>query len=120
PPPLPAAAPLAPLKKKFRYYRLPRGVPAWDSPLILLGGGGLVLLLLIGSFVWWSLGRTSGDQVFAAAEADYSSGAYTQAIHKYDQFLRRFPRHASVSMARVHRGLAQLRVATENGTDWPT
>lgn len=81
----------------------------WESPLILFGGGAILLLLFVGILLLWSLNRRTGDELLAAADADYQAGAYTQAIHKYDKFLEDFPRHPQAGAARVRRGLAQVR-----------
>ena len=32
-----------------------------------------------------------------------------QAIAPFDQYLEKYPKHGSVSMAKVHRGLAEMR-----------
>jgi outer membrane protein assembly factor BamB len=91
----------------------------WDSPLLIGGGGLLVLLCLAGGVLFWSLNRQTGEQALAQAEDDYRSGSYSQAIHKYDQFLEKFSGHPGASVARVHRGLAQLRQAVDGTSDWP-
>ncbi len=75
--------------------------------------------MVVGAVLLWALRRQSGDEVLAAANEDYRAGSYTQAIHKYDQYLRRFSRHQGVSSARVKRGLAQLRQAVLEGGNWP-
>lgn len=90
----------------------------WDSPLLLLGGGLLLLLVILGLVLLWSITRQSGDEMFELAEKDYADGSYTQAIHKYDQFLDRFPKHSGAGTARVKRGLARLRQATDGATDF--
>lgn len=90
----------------------------WDSPLLLIGGGALLLLCIVGVVLMFSLGRQTGDQAFQAAEGDYAAGSYSQAIHKYDQYLEKYPSHSSVSIARVHRGLAKLRQAVDASNDW--
>ena len=91
----------------------------WDSPLLLIGGGVLLLLVFAGAFLLWSLRRETGDEALQLAEADFRAGSYTQAIHKYDEYLKRYPTHNSVSLARVHRGLARLRQAVDGARDWP-
>ncbi len=91
---------------------------AWESPLFLLGGGGLILLIVAGVGLWWAIGRESADQLLQAAEQDYNNGAYTQAIDKFDRFLERFPDHERAGHARVLRGLAIMRRAVDQSTDW--
>ncbi|RMF87571.1 MAG: hypothetical protein D6741_20400, partial [Planctomycetota bacterium] len=85
----------------------------WESPLLLWGAGGVLLLLFAAIALVWILNRQGGDELLAAADDDYRSASYTQAIHKYDMFLERFPNHPEAGAARVRRGLAQLRQAVE-------
>lgn len=104
----------APLAAPFA--SVPRRRNVWDSPLLLLGGGALLLLVFVGVIVLFSLNRRSGDEVLAEAEADYRAGSYTQAIHKYQRFLKDFPKHPQAGVTRVRLGLAQIR-QTLSG-DW--
>ncbi len=90
----------------------------WDSPLILVGSGALVILVLVGIVLILVLRRESGDLLLEAANKDFADGAYSQAIYKYHQFLGRFGRHPAASLARVRRGIAQLRQVVEEGRDW--
>jgi len=98
---------------------LPRRRRRWDSPLVLLGVGGLLLLLFVGGLMFWRLTRQTGDESLRLADEDYRSGAYSQAIQRYTDYLHGFPSHSGVSAARVRRGLAQLRQVVEGGGDWP-
>ncbi len=123
-----SAAPLGPLapvatKRKFwKGWSRREGRPkarGWDSPLILVGSGALVILVLVGMVLILVLRRESGDALLEAAHADFAQGSYTQAIFKYNEFLERFPRHTGASLARVRRGVAQIRQAVEEARDWP-
>jgi len=91
----------------------------WDSPLLLIGGGSLIALIILGGGLYWALHRGSADQAFVAAEQDYQSGSYTQAIAKFDAFLEDFPDNDQASKARVHRGMAQMRQAVDGARNWP-
>ena len=62
--------------------------------------------------------RQTGDQAFELAEEGYKSGSYGQAIALFDQYLEKYPKHGSVSTAKVHRGLAEMRQAAEGAGDW--
>ncbi|MBN2473032.1 MAG: PQQ-binding-like beta-propeller repeat protein [Pirellulales bacterium] len=87
---------------------------------MLLGGGTLLVLLILAPVLIWAVTRQSGDDALQQADAEYRAGSYTQAIHKYNLYLKKFPKHNGVTSARVNRGLAQLRQATPRGTrDWP-
>lgn len=111
------AAPLAPLPARRR--RLHK---TWDSPLLLIGGGVLLVLVILGAVFLWAVGRQTGDEALAAAHEEYRNGAYQQAIARYEDYLRRWPRHHGASQARVNLGMAQLRQAVEAAEprqDWP-
>ncbi len=88
----------------------------WDSSLMLIGGGALLLLVILGGALLWAVMRGSGDEALDLANEAYRAGSYTQAISKYNQYLRKFPKHNGVSIARVRRGLSQLRQVTARGT----
>lgn len=90
----------------------------WDTPLILFGGGGLLLIIIGIVFFVFRIGRLSGDDMFKNAEEAWKSGSYTQAVSLYDKFLEGFPDHAEAGVARVHRGLANLRQAVEGARDY--
>lgn len=87
----------------------------WDSPLLLLGGGGLGLLLIVAAFLFYSLTRGNAAEAFKQAEADYNSGALASAMDKLDQFIKNNPTGPNSSMARVLRGMAELRANSEEG-----
>ncbi len=89
----------------------------WESNLILLGGGGLLLLVILLVVLLWAVRRQGAEGLLALADEDYRSGSYTQAVAKYTDFVERFPNHPSASLARVRRGLARLRQATEGTSD---
>ncbi len=108
--------------RRLFWPRRPAGRKAnvWDSPLLLVGGGILMLLVFMLIGLVFVLGRQTGDEALQLANADYDNGSYSQAIHKYNQYLEKFGNHHGVSLARVNRGLAQLRQVTPKGTrDWP-
>ena len=85
---------------------------------MLIGGGSLLLMLIVGAALLWLMKRQTGDQALEMAEQDYKSASFSQAIFKFDQYLEKYPTHGSVSIARVHRGLAEMRQAAENTNDW--
>lgn len=120
--PLAAAPPRKGLRGLLgRPKRVGEKANVWDSSLLLIGGGALLALLILGLVLIWALSGQTGDQALQQADEDYRAGKYAQAIHKYEQYLRKFPNHSDVSIARVNRGLAKLRQKTGRGTtDWAT
>ncbi|MBN2579696.1 MAG: PQQ-binding-like beta-propeller repeat protein [Pirellulales bacterium] len=116
----PLDAPQAPrgLLSFFRRKRNIKKKDDWGSSLMLVGGGALmVLVLMIVVLIWW-LNRGRGEEMLEQATDDYRAGSYRQAINKYDQYLKEYPNHNGASLARVRRGLAQMRQATQSGSDW--
>jgi outer membrane protein assembly factor BamB len=106
------AAAAAAFKKKRR-----RG---WDSPLMLLGSGGLVLLLLAFVMLLYIYMRGNAKDILDAANADYQAQSYTQAIAKYEKFLKNFGKDPNASFVRVRLGLAQLRAVVEGTRELKT
>ncbi len=94
----------------------PRNV--WDSPLLLIGGGSLIGLILLGAVLLFVMRRQTGDQAFDIGEQAYKAGSFGPAIAAFDQYLEKYPKHGSASIARVHRGLAEMRAAAESTRDW--
>lgn len=94
------------------------GGASWDSPLLLVTGGTVLLLLIVGGFLYWRVGRLTGDEAFKQAKDLWAAGSYTNAIDRFDKYLAGFPEHINVSEARVLRGVARLRQAVEGARDW--
>jgi hypothetical protein len=67
--------------------------------------------------LFYSLTRGSAAELFAKAEADYQSGSYGSAIKGYETYLKSYPDDPESSLARVRRGMAQLRQVTDGGKD---
>lgn len=108
-----------PRKPKVKISKKTR--PTWESPLILIGGGSLLLVGVIVVVLLFVVGRQTGDEAFRLAEEDYQNGSYTQAIGKFTTYIEGYPGHnpTSISLAKVHRGLAQMRLAIDDSNDWP-
>jgi outer membrane protein assembly factor BamB len=105
-------------KKKEGTEKKKRSKKSWDSALMLVGGGSLLGFLLLGGVLLWWFSRQGADEILIQANDDYHKGSYTQAIFKYDAFLQKYPKHPGASLARVHRGLAEMRQATDGTSDW--
>jgi len=95
-------ASLQPPKKRIKKKNV------WDSKLLLVGGGALGVLILVVVALFFILKRETAAEMLEAADEDYRSGAYAQAINKYERYLKRFPDDPNVSKARVRIGTAQL------------
>src|SRR6185312_3459578 len=87
--------------RQMRAVRHERNI--WDSPLLLIGGGSLLAMLLTGGALYWALNRGSADQSYELADQDYKAGSYTQAIAKFDEYLKSYPDDSRASLARVNR-----------------
>lgn len=80
----------------------------WDSPLILAGGGALLVLSVVAIGLYFFLTRGTGDDAFNLANEDYRQQSYTQAIAKFQQFVRDYPGHPKESLARVRIATAEI------------
>ncbi|MEX2174778.1 MAG: PQQ-binding-like beta-propeller repeat protein [Pirellulaceae bacterium] len=91
------------------------GKNVWDSPLLLIGGGVLGVIVVAFGLLYYSLTRGTAAEVLAQADEEYKSGSYTSAIAGYERFLKSYASDPNVSIARVRRGMAQLRQVTDDG-----
>jgi outer membrane protein assembly factor BamB/TolA-binding protein len=105
--------PAGPPPKAGKFTKKTRTGSVWDSTLLYVGGGALALLLIAGVWLWYSLTRGTAAEMFQAAEEDYRSQAYAQAIAKYERFLQTYPDDPNVSLARVKIGTGQLWQSVE-------
>lgn len=90
----------------------------WGSKLIMIVSVLVILLVIAAGVLFFLLTRRSGDEALASADADYNSGSYSQAKHKFDEFLKNHPGHSGASQSRVRKGLCELRLAIDNAKDW--
>jgi outer membrane protein assembly factor BamB len=97
--------------------KLPKESKPLNPKLLAAGALVLVALLAVGGVAAWMLTRPTGDDDFQAAESEFQAQRYAQAVERYNVFLEQFPRHKSAGLARVHRGLAQLKQATAGKDD---
>ena len=89
----------------------------WDSTLMLGGGGVLLLMVMAIVALYFLIGRGSASQVFQAAEQDYKSQSYVQAVAKYEQFLAQYANDPNASAARVRIGTAKLWQGVAGASD---
>ena len=47
-------------------------------------------------------------EMLGKAQEDYNAGSYTQSIAKFEKFLKKYPRHDDVSLARVRIGMCKI------------
>jgi outer membrane protein assembly factor BamB len=111
-------SPLSPLSPLTPLQPIPARRPlknVWDSPLILIGGGALGVIFVVFALLFYALTRGSAAEMFSKAEEEYQSGAYSNALGIYEQFLKQYPDDPSASLARVRRGMATLRQVADDG-----
>jgi len=96
--------------KKFRQNQ-------WDSPWLLIGGGLLILFMLISGGLVFILTKGDAGKLYEAADKAYRQESYSDAIDKFDTFLKEFPDDDNVPKARVYRALARLWLPLSSG-DW--
>jgi outer membrane protein assembly factor BamB len=98
---------------------VPRGKPRTKLKTVLtVLGGVLAVAAVVGGIALVVLSRGTGDPEFQAAETDYRAAAWPAAVAKYNELLRAYPSQAHAGAARVHRGMAQLRVQLVERPDW--
>jgi outer membrane protein assembly factor BamB/TolA-binding protein len=105
------AAQNADKKGEKKPERLPKKSKPLSPKLLALGGLLLLVVVAIGGVAAWTLTRPTGDDDLQAAESEFQAGRYADAVQKYNDFLAQFPQHKNAGLARVHRGLAQLKQA---------
>ncbi|MFP6673337.1 MAG: PQQ-binding-like beta-propeller repeat protein, partial [Pirellulaceae bacterium] len=81
----------------------------WDTKLIIGGSLALGILAIAAFGLFFVLRSGSATEVFEAAEKDYNTGAYQNAIDKYQLFLKKYPKHDNASLAWVRQKMAGLR-----------
>ena len=81
----------------------------WDTKLIIGGSLALGILAIAAFGLFFVLRSGSASEVFEAAEKDYNTGAYQNAIDKYQLFLKKYPKHDNASLAWVRQKMAGLR-----------
>ncbi len=103
----PTSQPSRPSGAPLQLPEAPRS--QWDTKLIIGGSLALGILAIAAFGLYFYLRSGSAAEVFEAAESDYNTGAYQNAIEKYEMFLNKYPRHDSASLAWVRTKMAGLR-----------
>ncbi|MFV1969011.1 MAG: PQQ-binding-like beta-propeller repeat protein, partial [Pirellulaceae bacterium] len=86
----------------------------WGSKLIFGGALTLALLIFFGVMLYINLNKAPALEMFEAAMKDYRSESYSQAIAKFEDFLKSYPEDDNASEARVRIALAQMRLAVND------
>ena len=81
----------------------------WDTKLIIGGSLALGILAIAAFGLFFVLRSGSASEVFEMAEKDYNTGAYQNAIEKYEVFIKKYPKHDNASLAFVRTKMAGLR-----------
>ncbi len=89
----------------------------WDSALIYVGGGALLFLGFAFLMLYLLLARGSASEAFQLAEEDFQKQAYSQAIAKYENYLKRYGGSDAedTSLAKVRIGMCQIRQSVDAG-----
>jgi len=87
----------------------------YGSPLLMILGGSVLVVSLAVAGLWWVLGRGSADKAFTMAEDLYNSGSYPTAVSKFEEYLKTYPNDSHASEAKVHKAMAEMRMAVEGG-----
>jgi hypothetical protein len=91
----------------------------WDSPLLLLGGGGLLVMLIAFVVLFYALTRGKSAEVFNKADEEYKNASYGSAMVAFDKFLETYPDDPQAGLARVMRGMSEIRQASVNAAKDP-
>ena len=102
--PQPGAAPTRPLTKS-----------QWESPWLFIAAALLGLTVIVFVVLYFGIFNGAAADLFAKAEEQYNAGSYTAAITLYDQFLKSNPQNQNASLARVRRGMAELKQNSNEG-----
>jgi outer membrane protein assembly factor BamB len=95
-----------------------RGQRIWQAVMRLPWAEiGVVIEVVLAVAIVWAFTRRNPDEMLKPADAAYKSGAYSDAIARYDEYLAKYSRRPKAALARVRRGLAQLQVTLSNVTD---
>jgi hypothetical protein len=120
--PLKAAQPAAAMARKPAGFGQPAPVkprtPRSPVTTLLLAANGVALLVVLAAAALAFWPRATGDTEFQQAEAEFAAKNDAAAVEQYDLLLARFPQHPQAGLARVHRGLAKMRLAVGSNSDW--
>lgn len=82
----------------------------WGTKTILGGVLGLLLLMLVGALLLYNYLKTPAVAMFNAAQEAYRSESYTDALEKYQAFIKAYPKDENVDEANIKIVYATLRI----------
>ncbi|HUG66871.1 MAG TPA: PQQ-binding-like beta-propeller repeat protein [Pirellulaceae bacterium] len=82
----------------------------WGGKTMIGGGGLLLFLFLAGGLLWYNLSRDPAIKVFQRGEEAYRNESYSDAMVKFEQFVKQYPRDDNVDAARVRIVLCRIRI----------
>ena len=82
----------------------------WGGTLMIGGGGLLLFLVLAGVLLYYNLIKQSPLELFEVAEEAYRSESYSDAMAKFEKFVKSYPRDDNADPARVRIALCRLRI----------
>ena len=80
----------------------------WSTKWLYIAFGSLGLLLIVGAVLYLAVHLVSAEDRFKAAMKSYETGAYPDAIAKFDEFLKKHPSHEKVPIVKVRRVQAMI------------
>ena len=89
----------------------------WATKWLYIAFGTLGFLLISMAVLYFAVGFVSAEDLFAEAMKSYDSGAYSDAIEKFDKFLDDHKSHEKAPTAKVRRVQALL-AATFETKNW--
>ncbi|MBI2479417.1 MAG: hypothetical protein HYV60_12535, partial [Planctomycetia bacterium] len=82
----------------------------WGGKLMIGGGGLLLALFLLGGLLYYNLTKQSPLELYNAAEEAYRSESYSDAMAKFERFVKRFSSDDNADDAKVRIVLCRIRI----------
>ncbi len=82
----------------------------WGGKLMIGGGGLLLALIPLGILLYYNITKQSPLELFEAAEEAYRGESYSDAMAKFEKFVKGYPRDDNADDAQVRIALCRLRI----------
>ncbi|MBC8350639.1 MAG: PQQ-binding-like beta-propeller repeat protein [Planctomycetes bacterium] len=82
----------------------------WGGKLMIGGGGLLLFLVLFGGLLYYNLTKQDPIALFDYAEEAYRSESYSDAMDKFEDFVKQFPGEDNADDAQVRIVLCRIRI----------